>query len=88
MAMKSGISHSLATLVLTLLSALLLGYLKHIGVFEGFFDFLTAGSLKFSMWLESSFDIVVNHEMIVPVVVASVLAFVWGIVYHFARSGK
>jgi len=88
MALKAGFSHSLATLILTLLSALLLGYLKHIGVFEKFFDFLTARSLTFSLWLERSFNIVVNHEMIVPIVVASVLAFVWGIVYHITRSRK
>lgn len=86
MALKTGISHSLATLLLTLISALLIHFLRHMGVFENFFDYLLEVSLKFSEWLNKSMNINITYELFPTLFVAAILAFAWGIVFHFVRK--
>jgi len=86
MALKTGASHSLATLLLTLISALLIHFLRHVGVFENFFDYLLDLSLKFSEWLNRSMSINITYEIFPTLFVAAILAFAWGIVFHFARK--
>ncbi len=86
MALKTGASHSLATLLLTLISALLIHFLRHVGVFENFFDYLLDVSLKFSEWLNRSMSINITYELFPTLFVAAILAFAWGIVFHFARK--
>jgi hypothetical protein len=86
MALKTGTSHSLATLLLTLISALLIHFLRHVGFFEGIFEWLLKVSYSFSQWLEQSLSISITHELFPIVFVASMLAFVWGIIFHIARK--
>lgn len=86
MALKTGASHSLATLLLTLISALLVHFLRHAGVFENFFNFLQGVSLKFSEWLSNSMEVHITYELFPTIFVATILAFAWGIVFHFARK--
>ena len=86
MAVKTGTSHALATLLLTLLSALLIHFLRDVGVFEKIFNFLLQISYNFSQWLENSTNITVSHEIIPVLFVATVLAFVWGMVFHLIRK--
>lgn len=85
MAIKNGVSHSFATLLLTLISALLIGYLKYIGMFEVIFDYMDLIFFNFSNWLAKFFDIEISYEIFIPVFVASVLASIWGIIFHIAR---
>jgi hypothetical protein len=86
MAIKTGFSHSLATLLLTLIGALLIHFLRHVGIFERLFDFLLLTSLQFSSWLSTSFNIEISHELFPVVFVAAVLAFIWGIIFHLSRQ--
>ncbi len=86
MAVKTGVSHLLATLLLTLISALLIHFLRHVGFFEGVFDYMLKLSLQFSEWLEKSTNIEIAHEIFPTVFVAAILAFAWGIIFHIARK--
>ena len=86
MALKTGASHSLATLLLTLISALLVHFLRHVGVFENFFNFLLGVSQNFSEWLSNSMGIQITYELFPTLFVAAILAFAWGIVFHIARK--
>lgn len=86
MAIKTGFSHSLATLLLTLIGALLIHFLRHVGIFEKIFDFLLLASLQFSTWLSASFKIEISYELFPVVFVAAVLAFIWGIIFHLSRQ--
>ena len=88
MAMRSGFSHAFATLILTVLSALLVGYFNHVGISSRIFNYLNSVSLKVSLWLENALSIHVSHELIVPLMVATVMAFIWGILFHFVRYGR
>lgn len=86
MALKTGASHSLATLLLTLISAMLIHFLRHVGVFENFFDYLLGVSLNFSGWLGRSVGIQITYELFPTLFVAAILAFAWGIIFHIARK--
>jgi hypothetical protein len=86
MAIKTGFSHSLATLLLTVVGALLIHFLRHVGSFEKIFDFLLLTSFRFSQWLEQSMGIVINYELFPTVFIAAILAFVWGILFHVTRK--
>jgi hypothetical protein len=86
MAIKSGFSHSLATLLLAIISALLIHFLSSVGIFEHFFSYLLKMSDKFANWLENAVNIKIAHELFPTIFVASLLAFVWGIVYHIRRN--
>jgi hypothetical protein len=88
MALKTGFSHALATLILTLLSALLVAYLNTVGIFNHIFTFLNVYTLKISQWLETTLKMQIPHELIVPVMVASVMAFVWGLFFHIVRHRR
>ena len=86
MAVKTGFSHSLATLLLTLVGALLIHFLRHEGSFEKIFDFLLLLSLKFSGWLEQSMGIIINYELFPTVLIAAILAFIWGVLFQMTRK--
>ena len=86
MALKTGSSHALATLLLTLISALLIYFLKDVGVFEIIFEYILAQSYSFSMWLGNNFNIQIHHEIFPIALVAALLAFVWGFFYHISRK--
>lgn len=86
MAVKTGVSHLLATLLLTLISALLIHFLRHVGFFESVFDYMLKLSLQFSDWLEKSMNISIAHEIFPTVFVAAILAFAWGIIFHISRK--
>jgi len=86
MAVKSGASHSLATLLLAIISALLIHYLKHVGIFENIFGSLHKLSFRFSAWLNKSFNIEITHELFPIIFVAALLAFVWGVIFHLTRD--
>jgi len=86
MAIKTGTSHSLATLLLTLISALLIHFLRHVGIFENIFDYMLKISFNFSLWLEKSLNIGITHELFPTLFVATVLAFIWGIIFHVSRK--
>lgn len=85
MAMKTGVSHSSATLLLTIVGTLLTEYLRHLGVFRHVFEFLEMVSVHFSSLLRALFNLNVRQDVLVPAVVASLLAFLWGVVFHLIR---
>jgi hypothetical protein len=86
MALKTGASHSLATLCLTLISALLIHFLRHVGLFENFFNYLLNVSLNFSEFLRSAMGVTITFELFPTIFVAAILAFAWGIVFQIARK--
>jgi thiamine transporter ThiT len=85
MALRSGLSHSMATLLLGIISALLIKFLSKIGIFDRFFDYLLGLSDKFSNWLEKTMEIKISHELFPIIFVATLLAFLWGVIYHIRR---
>ncbi len=86
MAIKTGFSHSLATLLLTIVSALLIYFLKDVGVFSQIFSFLLDISFRLSVWIERTQGVSINYELIPVVIVAGILAFIWGVIYHISRK--
>jgi hypothetical protein len=86
MAIKSGFSHSFATLILTVISSLLLHLLKDNGFFDKTFGFLSTCSMKFTEILEKTTEIRIAHELFPTLFIACILAFLWGIVFHIARK--
>lgn len=85
MAIKTGFSHSMATLLLTILSALLIYFLRDVGIFERIFDYLTGVSYRVSIWFERIFHVSISYEIFPIIFVAAVLAFLWGVIYHISR---
>jgi hypothetical protein len=86
MAIKTGSSHALATLLLTLVSALLIYFLKDVGAFETIFDYMLEQSYRFSAWLENNFNVQIHHEIFPIALVAALLAFLWGFFFHITRK--
>jgi len=84
MAYKSGLSHSLATFFSILVSALVTEYFKKF--FPKFFEILSIIGLRLSMWIEKSTSFKISYEIFSILFIAIILAFLWGIVYHFARK--
>lgn len=88
MPVKSGTSHAVAALSLTLLSSLLINYLRHTGLLGGFMDALTEMSVSWSMFLQTNFQIDIHQEVFAPLLMATLMAFVWGLIYHMFRHGR
>jgi hypothetical protein len=86
MAIKTGFSHALATLLLTLVSSLLVYFLRHVGLFERIFDVLISISFRFTQWLERSMSINISYEIFPVVFVAAILAFIWGVIFQISRD--
>lgn len=86
MALKSGASHAFFTLLLTLVGAVLVQYLKHVSFFEHFFRFnewmavLLANSINLIALVQ------VPVELLEYVTIAFFLSFLWGVGYHLARA--
>ena len=86
MAVKSGTSHALAALILTILSAILIRYIEIKGFFEGVLSFLDrAGNMMIGLIVSFS-NVELEIAMVKPLMVATILCFIWGVIYHYSRN--
>lgn len=86
MALKSGFSHSFGSVILLVVGAVLVEYLKPF--FPQIIEPLDwfAGNLAGA--IEAVLGISVAPQIFGPLVILFVLSFVWGSIYHFARHGR
>lgn len=86
MALKSGASHAFSTLILTLLGAVLVQYLKYVS----FFEYLFKVNESLATFLAHSFNLLALVHLPVKlfeyILIAFILSFIWGIAFHFIRS--
>ena len=83
MAVKSGISHTLATILGMVISAIFVEYVK-IWV-PTLFKILDKIGIWIFQWLYKYVGVKIPQDIFVPLLVASFLAFLWGVLYHAAR---
>ena len=86
MAVKSGVSHTLAAIIATIVGAIFIEYLKIWT--PGIFNLLNKLGIAASHWLYKYVGVTIPQQVFVPLFVTSLLAFVWGVLYHMARFGK
>ncbi len=86
MARASGASHAAAVLVSLIAGTLLIAYLRP--VFPGVIAGLEGGAHTAQSWLENSLGVRFSQNVLVPLCVAVVLAFVWGVIYHVISHGR
>jgi len=85
MALKAGASHAFSTLLLTLLAAILIQYLKEIRFFEFIFRINEFNANLIAPNLSTFFNIEVPVVLIEYLSFAFILSFIWGLIYHYAR---
>ena len=83
MARKSGFSHALAALISLVLGRILVTYLKP--YFPLVIDPLEKWGASVEEWLEGRLGVEFHPGLLIPVIVATLLAFAWGVLYHFIR---
>jgi len=88
MALKTGSSHAISTLFLTLTAAIAVQYLKHVAFFDSVFALNAAIAQKLSFFIKLLIITEVPSEMIEYTLVAFLLSFVWGIAYHHSRYSE
>lgn len=88
MALKTGSSHAISTLVLTLAAAIAVQYLKHVSFFDSVFALNAVIAQKLSFFIKLLIITEVPTEMIEYTLVAFLLSFVWGIAYHHSRYSE
>ena len=86
MAVKSGASHALSALILTILSAILIKYAEKTRIFEGVIFFLEVLARKLINFILFLIDIELEIEIVKPILIATILCFFWGVVYYFSRK--
>jgi len=81
---KHGMSHALATLIGTIISGIILEFLKsYIPVIRKVFYFL--GS-QLSAFFEITFGVHLSTEVLSIALLATILAFFWGIAFKYMHS--
>ena len=86
MAYKSGSSHALSTLLLTLAGATLVKYLSHVQLFDWLFGYLSRLAGLIADLFHLLLMVELPTEFIEYVLLGSMLSFVWGVVYHIKRA--
>lgn len=85
MALKSGTSHAMATLTMTISGAILVHYLKEILFFESLFRVIRGVSDYMQFWISILLNVVIPVEYLDFITLAGLLSFLWGAGYHFIR---
>jgi hypothetical protein len=86
MALKSGASHAFSTLILTMVGALLVQYLKHVSFFEYLFKINESIAIFLANGINMLALVYVPTELLEYVTIAFFLSFLWGVGYHLARA--
>ncbi len=86
MAHKTGISHASSVLLGLLSAELLVHYCRP--AFPNLILPVEEGIRSSSQWITRMIGVPLHHEMLIPAVVAALLAFLWGMIYHVARHGR
>lgn len=86
MALKSGSSHAFSTLLLTILAAVFVQYLKEVMFFHYLFRINEVVSVYVASFLSYFFSVSIPALMIEYLFFAFFLSFLWGVVYHYSRS--
>lgn len=86
MAFKSGFSHSLGSVILLVVGAVLVEYLKP--SFPGIIRPLEWFADRLAGAIQTTLGISVAPQIFGPLIILFVLSFVWGTLYHFARHGR
>ena len=85
MPVKSGTSHAMAAFLLMIASAFIIKYLEHHQTFELLLTRLNFYAVELSSVLEEYFEISMQKEILVMVLIASSLSFIWGFIYQMSR---
>lgn len=85
MAHKTGISHGFSVLIGLLAADLLLHYCRP--AFPSVLLPIEGGIRSVCEWISRSSGVPLQHELLVPALVAAMLAFLWGMLYHHVRHG-
>ena len=88
MALKSGSSHALSTLIMTISGAILIQYLKEARFFDGLFTVIRFISDYLQFWITILFSVFIPVEFIDFITIAVLLSFLWGVSYHYVRHGS
>jgi len=81
---KHGISHALATLIGTIISGIILEFLKsYIPLIRNVFFFL--GS-RLSTFFEITFGVSLSKEVLSIALLATIFAFLWGVAFKYMHS--
>ncbi len=83
MAVKSGISHTFAAIMAMVLGTIFAEYLKTWA--PGIMKILNRFAIEMSKIVENLTHFSIPKELFVPIFIGSLLAFLWGMVYHFSR---
>lgn len=86
MARKSGYSHALAALLSLLVGKLLVSYLHP--YFPMVFDPLERKAQQLLEKLSTALGVEWNSDFFVPLLVAILIAFIWGLLYHRVRHER
>lgn len=85
MAVKTGTSHAASTLVMTLISVIMVQYLKQVRFFESIFELNEYLARQFAAGLHLLAMVYIPVQIVEFLIIAFVLSFFWGIAYHFSR---
>ena len=85
MALKTGTSHALSTLLLTLSAAIAVQYLKHVKFFDSLFIVNESLAQQISYFIKLFILMEVASEWIEYALFAFLLSFLWCIAYHYSR---
>ncbi len=88
MAIKSGSSHALSTLIMTISGAILIQYLKEVRFFESLFWLIRFVSDYIQFWISMMFSVIIPLEYLDFITIAGLLSFLWGVSYHYLRHGR
>lgn len=86
MALKSGASHAFSTLILTLIGAILVQYLKYVSFFEYLFKINESLAAFFAHSFNLFALVHLPVELFEYILIAFILSFIWGIAFRFIRS--
>jgi hypothetical protein len=86
MPLKTGSSHALATLILTVISAILIEFLRELGFISVVISYLDGVAGYLSNSISNTFNVPISGHFFSIVLTSSILAFVWGMVFHVSRG--
>ena len=86
MAYKSGVSHAASALILTILSAVIIQFAKEYRFFDDFFRGLEIVSIALVGLINNTFTVQFDAAFATPLLMGSILCFIWGVVYHRIRN--
>ena len=86
MAYKSGVSHAASALILTILSAVIIQFTKEYRFMDDFFRGLEIVSLALVGLINNTFTVQFDAAFTTPLLMGSILCFIWGVVYHRVRN--